>query len=186
MTKNYCTNCDFGNPTDSKYCSKCGYSLPKIETKTTIESKPTNEPSQNNAKGKIIGSIIGLVVFAITYAAVQNFFFNTSAFDKALMQTASEINESCPIMIDSETRLDNTIALPDKVLQYNYTLVNMEKDSIDLQGLKNYLEPNVTNFVKTSPDMETFRENNATINYYYKDKSQVYLFTISVTPDLYK
>ena len=88
-------------------------------------------------------------------------------------------------MIDSETRLDNAISLPNNVFQYNYTLINMLKKNIDIKSIKNQLEPSVINFVKTNPDMEIQRNNKTTINYYYKDKSGVYLFTISVSPDKY-
>lgn len=69
-------------------------------------------------------------------------------------------------MIDNATRLDNAIAMPDNVFQYNYTLVNMVKDSINIHELNNYLEPTITNFVKTNPDMQKMRENKVTVNYH--------------------
>ena len=103
-----------------------------------------------------------------------------------MMETASEINKSCPIMIDSETRFDNAIVLPSKVFQYNYTLINMEIETVDIDMLKNYLEPNIINFVRTNPDMKPQRDNKVTVNYYYQDKNRNYLFTISVTPEQYK
>lgn len=112
--------------------------------------------------------------------------FRKPAFDKALMETASEINKSCPIMIDNATRLDNAVALPNDVFQYNYTLVSMTKDSVNIDELKAYLEPAITNFVKTNPDMQTMRDNKVTVNYYYKDREGVYLFTISVKPEQYE
>ncbi len=37
------------------------------------------------------------------------------------MEIASEINKSCPMMIDKETQFDNALAMPGKVFQYNYT-----------------------------------------------------------------
>lgn len=89
-------------------------------------------------------------------------------------------------MIDNATRLDNVIALLDNVFQYNFTLVSMTKDSININELKGYLEPSIINFVKTNPDMQTMRDNKVTINYYYKDKEGVYLFTISVKPEQYE
>ena len=89
-------------------------------------------------------------------------------------------------MIDSETRLDNTITLPPKIFQYNYTLVNIEKETVDIIALKEYIEPNITNFVRTNPDMKFQRDNKVTVNYYYQDKDRNYLFTISVTPEQYE
>ncbi len=103
-----------------------------------------------------------------------------------MMKAASEINESCPIMIDKDTRLDNTIALPDNIFQYNYTLVNLEKQEINVGELKNYIEPNVINNVKTSPDMKDYRENRTTMVYYYKDKNGEFVLKINVSPEKYE
>ena len=88
-------------------------------------------------------------------------------------------------MIDQETRLDNVIALPDNVLQYNYTMVNKEKEAIDINGLQKYIEPVVLNNMKTNPDMKAYRENRTTMTYSYKDKNGVFLFKISITPEMY-
>jgi len=134
--------------------------------------------------------------FAVTFAGItigSQFggkaiasLFKGPAFDKAMMEVASELNKSCPIMIDSETRFDNAVALPDNIFQYNYTLINVLKDSVNVEEFKDFLDPTITNYVKSNPDMKSLRENNTTINYYYKDKTGIFLFTVSVTPDKYK
>jgi len=131
-----------------------------------------------------VWAITFIVAYLAAYFLVEQ--LRTPNLDKVMMKTASMINESCPIMVDSETRLDNAIALPSMVFQYNYTLVNMEKETVDTIMLKNYLEPNIINFVRTNPDMKFQRDNKVTINYYYKDKNGNYLFTISVTPEQYE
>lgn len=111
--------------------------------------------------------------------------FNSHSFDKAMMEAASKINESCPIMVDSETRLDNAIAMPDNVFQYNYTLIHVDKDSIDIDLAKGQLEPTIINFVKTNPDLKIYRDSKVTFKYYYKDRNGVYLLSILVPPDIY-
>lgn len=126
------------------------------------------------------------IVCTAVLVLVQQFFFNAPSLDKTLMKVASEVNKTCPMMVDKETRLDNTVALPDKIFQYNYTLVNMVKDSINVQDLKNYLEPNVTNNMKTNPDMKFYRDKKITMTYYYKDKNGVFVIKIAVTPDKYQ
>lgn len=88
-------------------------------------------------------------------------------------------------MVDQETRLDNAVALPENVFQYNYTLVNMEKASTDASQLENYLKPILINNVKSNPDMKINRDNKTTMGYYYKDKNGEFLFKVLVTPDLY-
>lgn len=137
-----------------------------------------------------------LIGFAITFAifyAIGQFggekivrFIKGATYDKALMQSASEINKTCPIMVDASTRLDNTIALPGNVFQYNYTLVSMVKNSVNITELKKYLEPRITNLVKSSPEMKSMRDNKTIIKYSYKDKTGMYLFDISVKPEQYQ
>jgi len=179
---NKCNECGSDNADNLKYCRYCGYELPKLKV------EEIQHPAQKTIKKvdywKLIGIIVGAITFLVAFYLVQQLL--SPNLDKVMMKTASEINKSCPIMIDSETRLDNTIVLPSNVFQYNYTLVNMEKETVDIVSLKNYLEPNITNFVRTNPDMKFQRDNKCTINYYYKDKDGNYLFTISVTPEQYE
>jgi hypothetical protein len=137
-------------------------------------------------KNKKVKTYIGLVVGMVVAFSVQHFLFKKPSFDKQMMQAASEINKTCPIMIDAETRLDNTVALPNNVFQYNYTLVNMVKDSVDVEAIEKHLQPIILNTIKTSPDMESFRINNATISYSYKDKNNNYLTKLEFTSNDYK
>ena len=131
-------------------------------------------------------TLAGIVVGIVAMVLVQQFFFKSPSFDKQMMQMASELNKTCPVMVDAETRLDNTVALPDKIFTYNYTLVNQVKDSLNVEELKNYLTPLVTNNIKTNPVMKFYRDNKITLSYYYKDKQGVFLLNIDVTPDKYQ
>ncbi len=137
-------------------------------------------------KKKVIGAIVGVAAFFIAYFVAQQLFFKPPTFDKQMMKTASEINKSCPIMVDAETRLDNTVALPNKTIQYNYTLVNIEKGDIDISEFENYLQPVILNIIKTSPDLKYFRDNDVTMAYNYKDKNGEYLLKLTFKPEDYK
>ncbi|MCX6246617.1 MAG: hypothetical protein NTW10_02685 [Bacteroidetes bacterium] len=181
-----CKNCGTDNPTTSKYCSGCGYELPRIKTENLNESLQQKTTKNKDKRKQVFGVIIGIIAFGLSYFAVQQIFFKTPSFDKGMMNIASELNKTCPIMVDAETRLDNAIALPGNIFQYNYTLVNIDKANADTLSMKNYLGPSITNFVKTNPQMKFQRDHKTTMNYYYKDKNGVYLFIISVTPDKYK
>ena len=172
-----CNECGNENTDNSMYCSNCGYELLK-QKEDHSEQKPIKKVDYK----KLMGMIVGAIALIIAYFLVQQL-FNTPNLDKELMKTASEINKSCPIMIDNETRLDNTMTLPSKTLQYNFTLIGMEKETVDIIELKSYLEQNIINNVRTNPDMKFFRDNKIITNYYYKDKDGIYLFTISVTPE---
>lgn len=186
MDKKKCTHCDTENPLNFRYCSSCGYELPKINPEDLEKSIPVPVKTKSPVGKRLLAFSIGVVAFVLAYFAVQQVFFQTSMFDKKMMEVAGEINKSCPIMIDAETRLDNAIALPKNVFQYNYTLVNMELAKSDTVQMKKVLEPNITNFVKTNPQMQAQRDLKTTINYYYKDKAGKFMFLISVTPDKYE
>ncbi len=143
------------------------------------------QAEDKNKRNKIVGTIVGIIVFGLSYFAVQQIFFKTNTFDKAMMEAASELNKACPIMVDQDTRLDNAVALPDNIFQYNYTLVNLDKSEVNIDTVKKYIEPEIINNVKTNPDLKTYRENKVTMAYNYKDKNGVFVLKISVTPDLY-
>lgn len=137
-------------------------------------------------KKNIIGTIVGTAVAAIVGVLIQNYFNKPISIDQAMMQAASELNKSCPMMVDSETQLDNAIALPDNKFQYNYTLVNYTINEIDLEQLQANIEPGIVNNVRTNPDLKTYRENSVTMVYAYKDKNSEHLLKIEVTPERYK
>jgi hypothetical protein len=136
-------------------------------------------------KTKNIQTIVGMITGGLALVLVQHFFFKAPTYDQAMMKAASEINKSCPMMVDQETRLDNAVALPENIFQYNYTLVNIEKATTDISQIENYLRPILINGVKTNPDMKINRDNKTTMGYYYKDKNGEFLLKILVTPDLY-
>jgi hypothetical protein len=178
-----CTNCGTSNQSNHKYCKNCGFELPKVEVGV---EEPVAKPLVKEKKKINVKGLIGVVFGILTFYAVQHFFFKPPGFDKVMMQVASEINKTCPVMIDAETRLDNTIALPENIFVYNYTLINAEKATMDTLTIKNLMEPNIVNFVRTNPDMKITRDYKSTIKYLYKDKNGEYLFAVSVTPDQYE
>lgn len=185
MEKVICSKCGADNPTKAKYCLNCGYELPRIQAEVIQSIEPQKVISGTEKKKIYIGVIVGIVFFSVSYFGVQQLFSKSASIDKNMMHVASEINKSCPIMVDSETRLDNSIAIPGEVFQYNYTLVNLEKSKADTASIKNYLEHNIINMVKSSPQMQYQRDHKWTLNYYYKDKDGQYLFLIRITPDKY-
>ena len=184
MEQNICTQCGTACATKMKYCTNCGFELPKIET-PTAQVKSEHSSNLFNKK-KISGILVGALAFVLSYFAVQLLFFPKDALDKDIMNVASEINKTCPIVIDSETRLDNTLALPDNTFQYNYTLLNIELSNADTAGLRSYLKENIINQAKTNPQMQYQRDHDWILNYYYKDKNGMFLILIVVKPEMYK
>jgi len=180
-----CSNCGSANLSNARYCSRCGYELPKSEV--PAEATPPSVPARARKikTGKWIGILTGSVAGLAVLFVLQYYLFHLPSHNKMMEELAGKISESCPRMIDTETRLDNALALPGNTFQYNYTLVNAELASFDTMTVKALAEPGIIEFVKTEPRMEYPREQNTTINYCYHDKNGAYLFTVSVTPDQY-
>ncbi len=88
-------------------------------------------------------------------------------------------------MVDQNTRLDNALALPGNILQYNYTLVSWIKDSIDIAAFDEYMFPMILNNIKTNPDLKVYRDNKTTMAYSYKDMNGEFVSKISITADQY-
>ena len=185
-----CSNCDATNLANAKYCSSCGHELPKPIV-PTVDYQPSLYPPKPPANKKkivvIIAAVAGfLIAYAIGHFAVQEIIKKITGFDKQMTVMASEMNKRCPMMADEYTRLDNVVALPDNVFQYNYTLVNIQKSEVNIDTVKKYIEPRIINNVKTNPDLQSIRDHKVTMSYNYVDKNGVFVLKIAVTPDMYQ
>lgn len=131
----------------------------------------------NKSSRIIIGLVVGLIVMVL----IQQLLFKAPSFDKEMMKAASELNKTCPVMVDRETQLDNAIALPDKVFQYNYKLIHMTKDSVDIMAFENYMKPMLLTAVKTTPELKIYRDNKVTMAYSYKDRNGIFITKILIS-----
>lgn len=187
MEKIKCERCDTENIGSSKYCSGCGYELPRpIEKDVTIQNMNSQPKGLGRGVNINLRAIIGAVVGVCIAIGVQQWLFKTPSFDKVMVASMNEINKTCPLMVDAETRLDNTLVIPPKTFQYNYTVLSAEAGLVDTIEVKKRIEPTILSFVKTNPQLKVMRDNNTTLNYYYKDKNGIYLFIITVKPEQYK
>ncbi len=104
------------------------------------------------------------------------------SFDKALVQIANETNKTLPLMVDNETRLDATIANPGNSFTYSYTLVNYTKERVNISDLNERVRPQIIANYKSHPQMQYFRDHNVELHYQYKDKNEVFITEIVVSP----
>ncbi|MDA3905465.1 MAG: hypothetical protein PF484_05255 [Bacteroidales bacterium] len=109
-----------------------------------------------------------------------------SSFEKIMQEAANELNKTCPVMVDSETRLDNAEVVGGDTFKYNYTLLNSLRSEMDLEGTVEYLEPLLVDQVKSNSALQIYRENKITMAYYYYDRNGELAFNIAVSPDKYK
>lgn len=137
-------------------------------------------------KGNNKGFIVGIIVAIITFGLIQVIFLRTPEFSEVMIDAATDINKDCPIMIDGDTRLDKTIALPNNEFQYNYTLVNVDKAEIDVSEAEKFLDSVLLISLKTNPELETFRHHKTKMSYQYKDKNDEFLFKFSFDAEEYQ
>jgi hypothetical protein len=192
-----CTRCDTENPGNSKYCRSCGYELSKI----VIENIPAVQPVSSKKRVSLgltiglffvalfIGLLVGTMIGATGSLMYLNQVSKLPKVDKPVSQMVDRApamgNQNFPMMIDSETRLDS-IANDNKTIQYIYTLVNMEAGKVDANAMKAKMKPFIINNIKTTPDLEYPRKQEMLFSFLYKDKNGNYLFSLDVTPNMYK
>jgi hypothetical protein len=102
-----------------------------------------------------------------------------------LSSCADTANKDFPKMIDSETRLDKTMALPNKIFQYHFTLINYSKDEINPEELKNNIQASILNNLKTNSVFDDFRNYKVTIEYLYHDKNNNEILKLTYEPNDY-
>lgn len=161
------------------------HELPIQKVEVKIEQPVKQYSAKKWDKKQLIGITAGVLAFFLSYYGVQQIFFKLPSIDQQMMEMASELNKSCPIMVDQETRLDNCVALPNNMFQYNYSLVTLKKEYFDFQFFEENIKPVIINTVKTNPQLKPFRDNNVTLIYYYKDVDGAFLTKFEVTPELY-
>ena len=50
---------------------------------------------------------------------------NSDSIDKKALKVVSQFNDKCPMMIDSETRMDGIEIKDGNIIKYKYTLINI-------------------------------------------------------------
>ena len=101
----------------------------------------------------------------------------------ALMRVASEANKSLPTMVDKETELANTGALPG-VLIYNYRFVDAVAKDISAQDVIARLKPSTVTKACTTPETrDGLLKRGVTMRYSYSDRNGAFIAAFDVTPD---
>jgi hypothetical protein len=188
MGKKHCEKCGTDNLLLAKYCRECGYELPKYAVEEPAQIPDSKPQKQKKPLALIIGMVVGVILAANVPTMISKYYSKNKLIDKVLIEYASEYNKSLPMMLDADTRLDNIIAMPNKTVMYNYTIVSADIQQYmpDTLTIKEYMIPRCINISKTNPDMEMFRNNEITQRYTYMDKNGAYIFSFTITPDQIK
>ena len=115
--------------------------------------------------------------------AVQSYFSHqrATAFDHALVQTASDLNAKLPMQVDQYTRLDSTAPGPGRRFTYMYTLSGLPA-GVAAADAAAVLRPSLVNAYKTTPQMAVFRDNGVEMHYVYRDNAGKYVTEIVISP----
>ena len=150
-----------------------------ILDRSIIQISMETSPAKRSPIVTLIAVAVGVVA---GFTAVRHFNDRPANIDQALVATTSQINKGCPMMVDKETRLDNTMAAPDKTIVYRYTLVNTDAASVQKDRLVSALRPQVLTNYKTNPSMKELRDNGVTMQYQYSDRKGTFITEFAVSP----
>jgi hypothetical protein len=135
--------------------------------------------------------LLGVIGIAVALAVYFQFFLseNKGEVKAEITELVAKYNKNCPLKIQEGIRLDN-VSLPnlpeEKAVQYNLTLLNVEKETAEIDVIKTEIEKSLISTAKANPGLQVFRDNDYSLIYSYKDKKNVFLFDVKILPDQYK
>ena len=143
-----------------------------------------NKRKQNILLLLVIGTALALAVYF-------QFFLSESADEvkTEITELVTKYNKNCPLTIQQGIRLDS-VSLPklseERAVQYNLTLMNVEKETAEINVIHTEIEKSLLSTAKANPGLQVFRDNDYTLIYSYYDKKKVFLFDVKILADQYK
>ncbi|MCC9072758.1 hypothetical protein LNQ49_14320 [Flavobacterium sp. F-65] len=131
--------------------------------------------------------IVPIVIAVILVGFFQIYFYeNADEVKTEVTELVAKYNKSCPLAIQEGIRLDSVSLHPDRVVQYNLTLLNVEKETAEVAVIHEEIEKSLLSTAKANSGLKVFRENDFTLVYNYNDKKKVFLFKVTILPSQYK
>jgi hypothetical protein len=131
-------------------------------------------------------SIVAVILALVAGKAIGGMLFGSTSdgsdLDRLMAQTASTINATLPIMVDSETELISTAGSSTR-FTYAYRLPNMAAAGVDASIFNAGMRPGILNFVCTSPEMEVFITNGVAVRYHYSDARRRFITEVTIYPE---
>jgi len=128
------------------------------------------------AVASALGTVGGRLLFEKLHGT------DSVTFNGTLIKVADELNRNLPIMVDRNTRLDSTMALPDGKFVYLYTIIGLDETAINKETFADRMRPKLINNYRTEESMKTFRENNMQLLYKYKTEKGESIADITISP----
>jgi hypothetical protein len=133
----------------------------------------------------LIRKIIQIIVAVVLISMAQYYFVKDKSKGKELAALVSKYNTACPIMISNDILMEGVAILSNNTVLYDFTLVHVQKERIDVAALKKSVENEIVSSSKANPSLDSFRDNESTVIYNYKVSSEKELFEIILTPEMY-
>jgi len=131
-----------------------------------------------------MGVLLGLLVGVALMTACKD--QEAPAQLNPVERLASSINYKCPFMVDVDTRMDSVYIWPDSTFQYSYTLVNQDKEKIDIMGLTAFIGSQLMETVRHSSTMKLHRDHELRLVFYYRDRNGDFVTQIIIEPEDYQ
>ena len=128
----------------------------------------------------VVQVIIFVATFSVAFFVTKVVLGKMNSQNGELVETAEQLDKKCPLMIDSETRLDSVKSV-DGNFNYFYTLVNVDKMD-NMEDSKAFLTKNAQTNLDTASTMKIYRENNVNLGYFYKNRRGQKLFEFTIKP----
>ena len=147
------------------------------------------QDKKNRRKQNIL--LLSVIGIAVALAVYFQFFLSESRGEVKveITELVAKYNKNCPLKIQEGIRLDsvNLPNVPDEsVVQYNLTLMNVEKETAEINIIQKEIEKSLVSTAKENSGLKVFRDNDFALVYNYNDKNKVFLFKVTIMPDQYK
>jgi len=130
-----------------------------------------------------VGLFVSLaIVLAIIVYLFYNSWLKSLAVKKFELEYLKEENKKGMTMDSKNVRFDSVTAKSNKILQYDFTLVNDDTSSLIVSELKQNLGPIVLKAVALDSATFVLKNHRYTFIYFYKDKNGDSLFSVTVNP----
>jgi len=131
--------------------------------------------------------IIAILLVVLVWTLFQyNVFKDKPADDNQITHLIENYNKNCPLTIQEGIRLDSVSLHEERTVKYNLTLLNVVKETAEVDVIKSEIEKSLISTAKANPGLQVFRENDYTLVYSYSDKKKVFLFDVKIFPEQYK
>ena len=130
--------------------------------------------------------LIFLVTLIVIVGATGGYFvYKTVAGKKeirnVLAATVNRANAACPVRLSASLQIDSAFVLSERTLQYDCTLLNMEKGEVSVGALKQYLAPEIKYWVSSNPIAPYLAKNKIVLVYSISDKNGEFIYKLSIS-----